>query len=162
MLIDFVKADEGVLAMLAGYWEEVFVPDVVLAEVQQLTAIRAGSLGLTIIETPLDLPKMPRLSFPDRACLYYATKEGWTCIANDRRLRKECQRRGVHTVWGLEMLLLLVEVGRSLDLARRRMAVRIHDDNPQITRRVLDDFLPELERGADRGSGVSQSSLVPS
>ena len=80
VLIDFVKADEGVLAMLTGYWEQVFVPDVVLSEVQQLSATRAGSLGLTIIPTPLDLPKAPGLSYQDRACLHFAVSEGWVCM----------------------------------------------------------------------------------
>ena len=129
VLIDFVKADDGVLAMLAGCWEQVFVPDVVLSEVQQLSSARAGSLGLTIIQTPLDLPKAPGLSYQDRACLHFAVSEGWVCIANDRRLRTECQRCGVETVWGLETLLLLVRSGALAESRARRVATKIHADN---------------------------------
>ena len=146
VLIDFVKADEGILAMLAGYWEGVFVPDVVLSEVRQLGADRAESFGLTIIPTPLDLPHVPGLSYQDRACLHFALKERWVCIANDRRLRNECQRCGVETVWGLEVLLLLVGTGALAEPRARRVASKIHNDNPQITRKVLDAFLVELGR----------------
>lgn len=53
VLIDYVKADTEMLSRLASYWEQVFVPDLVLSEVRQLSAERAKSLGLTIIETPL-------------------------------------------------------------------------------------------------------------
>lgn len=144
VLIDFIKADESVLAMLAGYWEGVFVPDVILSEVRQLSSNRASSLGLTVIETPLDLPDIPGLSYQDRACLHIAMKEGWVCIANDRSLRNECRRRGVETVWGLEMLLLLVDSGVLAEPRARRVATRIHSDNSQITQKVLDDFLGEL------------------
>lgn len=149
VLIDFVKADEDVLAMLAGYWESVFVPDVVLSEVRQLSADRAGNLGLTLIETPLGLPEVPGLSYQDRACLHLALKEGWVCIANDRLLRNECRRRGVETVWGLEMLLLLVGSGGLAESRAKRVATRIHADNPQITQKVLDDFLGELGKKTD-------------
>lgn len=144
VLIDLVKADEAVLAMVASYWGRVFVPDVVLSEVQQLSADRAGSLGLTIIETPIRIPDVAGLSFQDRACLYFATREGWVCIANDRRLRNECQMCGVQIVWGLEMLLLLVESGTLAEAHARRVAMKIHAENPQITRKVLDDFLGKL------------------
>jgi hypothetical protein len=123
-------------------------PDVVLSEVRQLSADRAGSLGLTIIETPLSIPDVAGLSFPDRACLYFATGEGWVCIANDRRLRNECQRCGVQTVWGLEMLLLLVDCGTLAEPRARRVAMKIHAENPQITKKVIDDFLGELGRRA--------------
>ena len=146
VLIDFVKADEAVLVMLARYWESVSVPDVVLAEVQQLSVDRAAKLGLTIIETPLSIPDIPGLSFPDRACLHFATTEGWVCIANDRRLRNECRRCGVKTVWGLEMLLLLVDSGTLAEPRARRMATKIHVENPQITEKVIDDFLGKLGR----------------
>jgi rRNA-processing protein FCF1 len=148
VLIDFVKADEGVLAMLAGYWESIFVPDVVLSEVRQLSEDSARSLGLTIIETPLGLPEVPGLSYQDRACLHLAMKEGWVCIANDRLLRSECRRRGVETVWGLEMLLLLVGSGALAAPRAKRVATRIHGDNPQITQKVLEDFLGELGKKA--------------
>jgi rRNA-processing protein FCF1 len=144
VLIDFIKADEAVLAMLPGYWESVYVPDIVLSEVRQLSAERAGSLRLTIIETPLSIPDISGLSFPDRVCLYFATREGWVCIANDRRLRNECQRCGIQTVWGLEMLLLLVESGTLAESRARRMAMKIHSENPQITKKVMDDFLGKL------------------
>jgi hypothetical protein len=75
-------------------------------------------------------------------------KESWVCIANDRLLRNECRRHGVETVWGLEMLLLLVGSGALAALRARRAATRIHGENPQITRKVLDDFLGKLGKMA--------------
>jgi rRNA-processing protein FCF1 len=146
VLIDYVKADAEMLSKLASYWEQVFVPDVVLSEVRQLNAQRAKTLGLTVIETPLTLPPAAGLSLADRACLHFATERGWTCIANDRHLRNECRKCGVEVVWGLEMLLLLVDSGRLTKSQAQRVATKIHDDNSQITKTILDDFLVELSK----------------
>lgn len=146
VLIDYVKADTEMLSRLASYWEQVFVPDLVLSEVRQLSAERAKSLGLTIIETPLALPQVAGLSLADRACLHFVTEQGWTCIANDRHLRNECRKCGADVVWGLEMLLLLVDSGRLTKSHANRVATKIHGDNPQITREILDDFLIELSK----------------
>ena len=144
VLIDFVKADEGVLAMLAGDWEQVFVPDVVLSEVQQLSATRAGSLGLTIIPTPLDLPKAPGLSYQDRACLHFAVSEGWVCIANDRRSAHRVSEVRRRNCVGTGDAFASRSLRSACRTTRKTRRDEIHADNAQITKRVIEDFLREL------------------
>lgn len=109
VLIDYVAVDEDVVREVVRFWGTVYVPTRILHEVKRLDEERAKGLGLTIIETPLILDPVPGLSGPDRACLHFVLAEGWTCLANDRLLRKECMRRGGKVVWGLEMLLKLVK-----------------------------------------------------
>jgi rRNA-processing protein FCF1 len=101
VLIDYLDSDEDVVRELAKYWGTVYVPNRVLHEVKRLSDERAAELGLTIVETPLALPEASGLSGPDRACLHFVIAEGWTCIANDRLLRRECRRVGGKVVWGL-------------------------------------------------------------
>lgn len=140
VLIDLFSVDEDLVREMVRYWKIVYVPDVVLFEVTGLSLQRAASLGLTVLETPLVLPVSQRLSFQDRACLHFATLNKWVCIANDVRLRKDCEAQGCRVVWGLEMLLLLVTSGqitreRALDCGRK-----IHAENPAITVEVLGQF----------------------
>jgi len=146
VLIDYVKADEDIIRELVAYWGTVNVPDRVLFEVKQLPLSRAEELGLKVIETPLTLPPGAGLSGPDRACLHYVITEGWTCIANDRALRKACIKQGGTVVWGLSMLLLLVS-SRQITKARALdVAVRINADNPEITDQILEDFKAKLSK----------------
>jgi rRNA-processing protein FCF1 len=145
VLIDYAKADMTLLVELVGFWGRVYVPDIVLREVRQLPRERAEALGLIILETPLSLPEARSLSFQDRACLHFVIENGWTCIANDRRLRDECANRGRTTVWGLEMLLKLVSAGKIPSARARDAATHIRSDNPLITEVILADFLRQLD-----------------
>lgn len=144
VLIDFVAVDEDVIRELVKYWGAVYVPTRILHEVRELPMERAEGLGLTVIETPLMLPSAPGLSGPDRACLHFVLSEGWTCIANDRLLRKECKRQGGTVVWGLEMLLKLVSAGQITKARALGMAERIGALNPEITAKILDEFKEKL------------------
>ncbi|MDP3387444.1 MAG: hypothetical protein Q8S24_09425 [Eubacteriales bacterium] len=146
VLIDYVHADEEIIRELVAYWGTVNVPDRVLFEVKQLPLARAEELGLTVIETPLILPPGAGLSGPDRACLHYVITEGWTCIANDRALRKACIKQGGTVVWGLEMLLLLVSTNRITKNRALDIAVKINADNPEITDKILTDFEEKLSK----------------
>ena len=76
ILIDYASVDEDLIREIVIYWEKVFVPDVILYEVRDLSTERAMELGLTIIQTPLaNLPERPKLSFQDRTCLYFVIAE---------------------------------------------------------------------------------------
>jgi hypothetical protein len=94
---------------------------------------------------PTSLPEVKSLSLQDRACLHFVIKNGWTCIANDRRLRNECISRGHTAVWGLEMLLMMVSAGRITLSRAREAAIRIQNDNPLITKTTLREFLRQLD-----------------
>jgi hypothetical protein len=47
---------------------------------------------------------------------------------------------------GQLQLLLLVDSGRLTKSQAQRVATKIHDDNSQITKTILDDFLVELSK----------------
>lgn len=144
VLIDYVDADEDVIRELVKYWGTVYVPTRILYEVKKLPINRAEGLGLTVIETPLDLPASPGLSGPDRACLHFVITEGWTCIANDKLLRRECQRQGGKVVWGLAMLLKLVSAGQITKARAKGIAERIGVFNPEITGKLIAEFVDKL------------------
>lgn len=140
VLIDYTDSDEDIIRELVRYWGKVYVPDRVLSEVKRLPQVRAEGLGLTIIETPLNLPRVSSLSGPDRACLTFVISEGWVCIANDKALRKECQRSGGKVVWGLEMLAKLVEAQQITKARAIDIATKIQKINPEISEALLADF----------------------
>jgi hypothetical protein len=144
VLIDYMKADPDILRELVAYWGQVYVPDIVLAEVEQLPFTLATELGLSIIETPLSLPMRSGLSVQDRACLHFVMQNKWTCIANDRLLRSECIKAGGAVAWGMEMLVCLVSSGRITQARARDIGKKIHSDNPLITRDILESFQQKL------------------
>jgi hypothetical protein len=144
VLIDYADADEDVIRELVKYWGTVYVPTRILHEVKKWPTERAEELGLTVIETPLTLPSVPGLSGPDRACLHFVISEGWTCIANDTLLRRECKRQGGKVVWGLEMLLKLTSAGQITNARALGIAEKIGEVNPEITDKITVEFKGKL------------------
>lgn len=49
-------------------------------------------------------------SVQDFVCMRIADERGWGCATNDKALRRECGKRGVSVLWGLEMMLYLVKM----------------------------------------------------
>jgi rRNA-processing protein FCF1 len=146
VLIDYADSDEDIIRELVRYWGKVYVPTRILHEVKRLPQPRAEELGLTIIETPLVLPSASGLSGPDRSCLHFVITEGCVCIANDKALRKECQRRGGMVVWGLEMLAKLVEAQQITKARAIDIATHIRMINPEISEALLADFKAMLAK----------------
>lgn len=70
-----------------------------------------------------------------------ARDHGWSCLSNDGPLREACKAQGVPVVWGLEIMLALVE-GQHLSAAdATQVAHAIHSVNPMfITAKVLAAF----------------------
>ncbi|MDD2233190.1 MAG: hypothetical protein WC117_09920 [Sphaerochaetaceae bacterium] len=56
ILIDFLSASNGKIAIsaISSLFSNIYVPDVILAEVSMLSEIEAKELKLKIIETPLN------------------------------------------------------------------------------------------------------------
>ena len=94
ILIDYSKSDISIISKIAEYYEQVCVPDIILQEVGVISEQEAGALGITIVETPLELEEIPSLSYQDRTCLYYVKKNKWTCLTNDKALRRNCIAAG--------------------------------------------------------------------
>ena len=145
ILIDYVLADEDIIRELTSYWKQVLVPDCIVNEVDGLSIERAEELGLVIVETPYtELREDPVLSYQDLSCFYYTKKHSAVCLTNDKALRKECKSNGFDTIWGLEMLLLLVGNSQIKKARAKGIAKKIHDNNPEITEKIFQDFLIKL------------------
>jgi hypothetical protein len=71
-----------------------------------------------------------RLSFQDRTCLVVCRDNGWTCVSNDKALRRSCDAVGVAVRWGLELMLELVQGGHLPAEDADDAAERIHRANP--------------------------------
>lgn len=146
VLIDYATTDEDIIREVALYWKKVYVPDCVLREVKQLSEERAKELGLTILETPFgELPYRKNLSVQDSACLYYVEKKKMVCLTNDVALRKACIQAGAEVVWGLQMLLYLVEKKQIVKARAKDIAGKIHKANPEITTKIYIDYLDKLK-----------------
>jgi predicted nucleic acid-binding protein len=152
VLIDYADADVSVLGLVARHVGSVYVVRSVLGEVTQLPENECDRLGLQIVEPTLDQlleagEARGRLSFNDRLSLIVARDAGWTCVSNDRALRRACAEGRVPVWWGLQLMLALVGVGElerdsALDVARA-----IHRSNPRhITTEILGRFTRELQR----------------
>ena len=146
ILIDYSKSDISIIKKIAEYYEEVCVPDIILKEVGIISDEQAKALGITIVETPLELEEVSSLSFQDRTCLYYVKQNKWECLTNDVALRKHCEAAGGTVVWGLQMLLKLVEADLITVTHAEKVARKINQVNPEINDKILQDFLDKLSR----------------
>jgi predicted nucleic acid-binding protein len=158
VLIDYALADASILGLAARHLGSVHVLRSVLAEVSRLAAGDCDRLGVRIVEPSLDQlleagAARGRLSFNDRLCLLVAHDAGWTCVTNDRALRRACGEHQVPLWWGLELMLALVRVGELEAGDAVAVAAAIRAGNPRhITADILERFAREVARGgATRG-----------
>jgi rRNA-processing protein FCF1 len=148
VLIDFCQTDPSVLTLIVRHVAIINVAEPVLEEVDQLDRMAAETLGIRVVAPDFacftraaQLAQSSPLQFQDWVCLLLAEDHGWICVTNDKRLRAECQQREVAILWGLELLLRLVEqgalpAGNAVDLAEA-----VHRINRRIPRTVIDAFI---------------------
>lgn len=153
VLIDFCETDRSVLQLVCEHVTGVNVAEPVLDEVEQLDRATAEALGIRVV-TP-DYPCLTAaaraaqrspLQFQDWVCLLLAEDNGWTCVTNDKRLRAECETRSVAILWGLELLLQLVEDEVLPQAGAIELAERVHRINRRIPRKVVDAFIARVNR----------------
>lgn len=155
VLIDLIEADRTVIRLISDHIGQVHVPIPVLREeVGQIDASEYIDLGIVPVEPPFETAsdaatRRSGLSFHDHLCLLLARGNGWTCVTNDARLRRECVTERVPVLWGLETLALLVDEDVLTPKAAEEMARAIQRANPRfITDEVIERFLERLG-GAD-------------
>ncbi len=73
-------------------------------------------LGIKLVEPELEQAMLAAerrgaLSFQDNMCLILAKENGWTCVTNDKPLRRECKLEGIPLIWGIQLICILVESG---------------------------------------------------
>lgn len=146
VLIDYAQTSPDILGLVARHIGPVYVAAAVLDEVEQLDEAQCQAIGLAPVEGSLAqmteaAQRGGPLSFEDKLCLVLARDNGWACLSNDGPLREACKAQGVSVVWGLEIMLWLVQA-RHLDADKAiEVAEAIHLSNPlYITRKIITTF----------------------
>ena len=156
VLIDFALVDVSILALVAKRLGEVQVPLPLLEEVE-LDESLCEQLGLKIVDPSLEQISQAasargKLSFEDHLCLLLAKASGLTCVTNDRALRKACVDEEVPTLWGLELMIGLVEGDHLTVEAAASVAHAISGINPlHITAEILAKFEERIREISTRG-----------
>ena len=150
VLVDYQAADLTILALVHQHVATVHIVSTILAEVSGFDEAECARLGVLVVEpTFIQLrdasSQVGRLSFQDRTCLVVCRDNGWTCVSNDRALRRACQSVGVTVKWGLELMLDLVRLGHLPAEVAAEAAERVHLANPFfVTSAILAAFRQQL------------------
>ncbi|RMD83545.1 MAG: type II toxin-antitoxin system VapC family toxin, partial [Lentisphaerae bacterium] len=144
VLIDFIKSDRAVLALIVKHVGPVYVISPVVEEVGDINdESELLELGLVIIEPEIQdayeaANRSGPISFQDHLCLLTAKRHGFTCVTNDKSLRKFCRQEGVPLLWGLEILAQLHRVGGISGKDAVAIAEKIQVSNPKhITNKMM-------------------------
>ncbi len=79
-------------------------------------------------------------------CLILARDQGWTCVTNDGRLRRACADEGVAVLWGLQLMVKLVEAGELSADDAISVAEAIGETNSWLSKRGIARLEPLASR----------------
>jgi rRNA-processing protein FCF1 len=129
VLVDYQAADLAILSLVSRHVGTVHIVSTMLAEVDGLDESECERLGFRVVKPTLAQATEAaspngRLSFQDRTCLVVCRDNGWTCVSNDKALRRSCDAVGVAVRGGLELMLELVQgaISRPRTQTTRRSA----------------------------------------
>ena len=111
VLIDYIKTDRSVLALFSQHVGQAYVLNEILKEVRHIEPdMDLREIGLELVEPEIeDLflagANQTAESFQDKLCILTAKRHGYTCVTNDKNLRRLCRSEDVSSKWGLELLL---------------------------------------------------------
>jgi len=145
ILIDYMESGKKVISLFAESVEALYVPLPVLKEVPKLGISEAKRLGITVLDTGMDiLAEASRIktgcSFNDNVCYLTAKNEGMFCATNDKRLRKICDAGDVEVLWGLQIMIYLVQEGKLTKKEAVDIAKKIGKINSNITPALVKGF----------------------
>ncbi|VAW70958.1 hypothetical protein MNBD_GAMMA09-39 [hydrothermal vent metagenome] len=146
VLIDYFNSDLSVLTLAVNHIGPIYVPGVVLDEVDQLSEGDCERLGLIVLEEPVEIllaagEKRGALSFEDHVCLLLAKENGWICVSNDKPLHRACGEEKVTVKWGLKLMIELVEKELLEKETALNVAQIIQTSNPKhITAEIIEEF----------------------
>lgn len=152
VLIDYANTAPAILGQVSKHIGPVYVAADVLAEIEQLDEAQCKAMGINVVEGNLaQLTEASQrggpLSYEDKVCLVLARDNGWACLSNDGPLRLACKTQGVQVVWGLEIMLSLVEGGHLEGVEAKSVAQAIHTVNPMfISSKILSAFEKEVDK----------------
>lgn len=150
VLIDFCQSDISVLSIISSHLGPIHLATPVLDEVRALNERMCARLGIELVEPEIQhvilaAEERGSLSFEDKLCLFLAKDNNWICVTNEKLLQRECRKEEVKTVWGLELLAVLVEVGGITKKRASHIAASIHEQNPlYINKQVVQRFLERI------------------
>jgi len=151
VLIDYAKTDPSILAIHVRHLGPIYVLSVILDEVDQLDVADCEHLGLMAIEEHPEIllaaaERRGPLSFEDRVCLLLARENHWTCVTNEKPLHRACEQEGVQSLWGLRLMINLVQARQLTRQNAMDIAQAIHEVNPRyVATEILGRFEAELD-----------------
>ena len=162
VLIDYVKTELAVLELAVTHVGEIILPSLVVeAEVDQLDHQACIDRGFCWREPTLEqlfkaADRYGPLSFHDHLTRIVALEENAICVTNDVALRRACEKDDIELMWGLEVMVTLVEIGALSVTEAIKIAEAIHQSNPRhINERVLRRFRHRI-----RHVGRGEPSLI--
>jgi len=151
VLIDYMNGEPELFKLISSHIGIVFVATPIIEEVDSINSLEElEELGLIPLEPELDdvflAGKLDgKTSFQDNICYLTAKRQGLTCVTNDKNLRNRCEESAVPHIWGMELILKLVEAGGIAKEEALIIAEEIHKTNPRhIGKKVLRDFRNKL------------------
>jgi len=150
ILIDFCKCDKNIVKLICRYIGQIYLATPVLDEINQIDEDDCLALDIILVEPELELAilaaeKRGALSFQDNLCFLLAKQNGWTCVTNDKPLRRKCETEGVPLVWGIELICILVESGGLPLNQASELIVQIKNLNPKyITDSIVENAFKRL------------------
>lgn len=160
VLIDFFKVDRTVLRLAGDAVGPLYVASTLIEEMGEIEReSEITDLGMEIIVPETEdayraAEMVGRTSFYDNLCCLVARRNGWTCVTNDKNLRKRCTRENVPLLWGLELLTMIYRAEELTAEEAEAIARGIQRANPKhITEGILERFRRNLDEGGrDRSS----------
>jgi rRNA-processing protein FCF1 len=144
ILIDYFKCDRTIIKLLCTYVGQVHLATPVLSEVKEIRESDCLDVGIILVEPDIEhvmlatTERRGPLSFQDHLCLILAREHGWTCVTNDKPLRRECEGEGVPLIWGVELICDLVEAGGLPSTDAKDIILCIRENNPKyITENIV-------------------------
>ncbi len=152
-LIDFCKCDRTIIKLICTYVGQIYLATPVLSEIKEIDESDCIELGIKLVEPELEqvmlaAEKKGPLSFQDNMCLILAKEHSWTCVTNDKPLRRECKLEGIPLLWGIQLICILVESGGLPVKHARDIILEIQKNNPKyITDNVIQKAFKRLGIG---------------
>ena len=149
-LIDYQKTDFSVLGEVRQHLGNLYLLKEIRDEVQGLTQKDCRSVDLKIISSKKYVKELATkpfggLSLPDRLNLYTSIDSGYSLVTNDINLRKACEERQVKIIWGLQLLLILIEKSEYSIDDTIKIGKLIGDKNQFITKEIVNNFVAKAE-----------------
>ena len=139
-LIDFCQCDKTIIKLICDYVGQAYLATPVLSEIKGIDESEFIEFGIKLVEPELKqvmlaadkaADKKGPLSFQDNICLILAKEHGWTCVTNDKPLRRMCKKEGIPLIWGIQLICILVESGGLPVKHAKDIILEIQGNNPK-------------------------------